>query len=201
MIEEGIEFRGVEFKFYNSGHVAEGKSVLINSNVRIFYTGDFCTSIRIILDPLPYIKRLYKNLIKKVIYYVNAIGYAVIGARSLGTVQEIIALLSNTKRKFNLYVDPRVYKMSRIHFDYDYVHAEFERCQSFKPCIKEKVYITGVENALKLRREGYDVIICTGLSATWNDFNSFTLSVHEDKRFNKLRHTIQSRESIYRLRL
>jgi len=32
--------------------------------------------------------------------------------------------------------------------------------------IKEKVYIAGVENALKLRREEYDVIICTGLSAT-----------------------------------
>lgn len=201
IVDDGLEIKNIEFKFYNSGHVAGGKSVLINSDKRIFYTGDFCTSIRIILDPLPYVKtdiliieatygaipyvfpnrkRLYKNLIKKVAYYVDAIGYAIVDARLLGTAQEVIALLSNTKRKFNLYVDPRVYKMSKVYFDYDCVHAEFERCQSFKPCIKEGVYITGVENALKLRREGFDVIICTGLSTTWNDFNSLTLSSHDD---------------------
>ena len=201
IVENGVEFKGVEFKLYDSGHVIGGKSVLINSDEKIFYTGDFCSSVRIILEPLkeiktdiliieatygamPYIfpnrRRLYKNLIKKVAYYVDTLGYAIVGARSLGTAQEVIALLSNTKRKFNLYVDPKVYKMTRIHFEYDYVKADYEKCPSFKPCIKEGVYITGMENALKLRKKGYEVIICTGLSATWNDFNSLTLSSHED---------------------
>ena len=170
IIEDELDFKGVDFQFFDSGHVVGGKSVLIKSDEMIFYTGDFCSSARIILEPLksvktdilvieatygamPYIfpnrRRLYKNLIKKVAYYVDTLGYAIVGARSLGTAQEVIALLSNTKRKFNLYVDPKVYKMSRIHFEYDYVKADYEKCPSFKPYIKEGVYITGIENALK----------------------------------------------------
>jgi len=218
IVENGLDFKGVEFEFFDSGHVVGGKSVLIKDDERIFYTGDFCSSARIILKPLKYIeadiliieatygampyifpnrKRLYKNLIKKVAYYVDTIGYAIVGARSLGTAQEVIALLSNTKRKFDLYVDPKVYKMSRIHFEYDYVKANFEKCPSFKPCIREGVYVTGVGNALKLRKEGYDAIICTGLSATWNDFNSLTLSSHEDLN-GLINYVMQSRaERVY----
>lgn len=218
IVEDGIEFKGVEFKLYDSGHVVGGKSVLINGDEKIFYTGDFCSSVRVILEPLksvkadtliieatygamPFIfpsrKRLYRDLIKRVAYYVDSIGYAIIGARSLGTAQEVLALLSNTRRKFDLYTDPRVYKMSRIHFEYDYIKVDYEKCIDFKPCIKEGVYITGIENAFKLRKKGYDVIICTGLSATWNDFNSLTLSSHEDLN-GLINYVIQSRaEEVY----
>jgi len=218
IVENGIEYKGVEFEFFDSGHVVGGKSVLIKSDEWIFYTGDFCSSARIILEPLKHVetdilvieatygampfifpnrRRLYKDLIKKVAYFVDTIGYAIVGARSLGTAQEVIALLSNTKRKFSLYVDPKIYRMSGIHFEYDYVKAEYEKIPSFKPCIREGVYITGVENALRLRRKGYDVIICTGLSATWNDLNSLTLSSHEDLN-GLINYVIQSRaERVY----
>lgn len=199
-VEDALNFKGVEFKFYDSGHIVGSKSVLINSDVRIFYTGDLSTDTRIVLNPLkpvetdiliieatygavPYIfperHRLYRKILRKVSYFKDVGRLLVLGARSPGTAQELAALLSNSRKSFDIYMDPKVYRDSLVHFDYDYVSARFERAAGFA-LLKGDVFITSINNALKLKKEGFDSLVFTGWSVLWDKKDSFPLSSHDD---------------------
>ena len=197
IVYDGFEFKGVEFKLLDSGHIIGSKAIMIDD--RILYTGDFCTEARIILNPLRQVKaetliieatygcdryvfkdriRLYSDLLKMTKFFYEADKLVVFGARSPGVAQEIIALLNHSKIDYEeLYVDGKVYSNSIVHFTYEPIATRFKKRDAVP---KRGIYITNIDSALKLRALAVKSIIASGLTLDWGLPLTIELSSHAD---------------------
>lgn len=167
-----IEVAGLQLSTYNAGHVIGSLQLVVKAEEQVVYTGDFNIEQRIVLRPAPILRadvliidatyghpryafpprsKLYKQILKLVKEALEKNRGLLFAARSLGTGQELTALLSLVARLVPL-VERRIGTNNKLYEKYGeqlgnyVVHPSMppydsiaiiplsERCNSAIPC-------------------------------------------------------------------
>ena len=200
--KEPIEIASIEITALNAGHCVGSFQYFLNTNPSIVYTGDFNLQNRVILRPAEVIKgevliidatygtprytfpnrlRLYKMLLELVKLTLEREGVAYIAARSLGTSQEVTALINLSTLRIPVLVDRRIHYINRIHEKYEKEELRYGLIDVAGECTCVKIVPLQKAN---LQRQYNPVITCTGWAVTWKNLTSLPLSSHSD--FNGL---------------
>ncbi|RLE58544.1 MAG: hypothetical protein DRJ49_07170 [Thermoprotei archaeon] len=194
-----VEIGSLRIKAEEAGHIVGSLQFIIEDDPRVVFTGDFNPESRIILAParvvksdiliiestygaLPYLfpdrSRLYRRLLEIVKRLLESEGSVIIGARSPGTAQEIVALLSSSRLGATIYADERIYEHSIIHAKYDRIGLLIRRFELDKP---HDIVVTRLGYSTRLSGR-YSVVTCTGWMAQSSDEKALPLSSHADLR-------------------
>ena len=195
IVRDEFNIGDISLKFIDSGHIIGSKGVLIEGGMKIFYTGDFTTEKRTILNPLkpvecdiliteatygaefynfPEREELYDRLLELVGKALRGSESVYIGARTLGTAQEIFALLSREGLSDLVSLEPRICRNTVIHSEYEEIGKVSENKENIG------IILSSIGRVVSRIRRGENAIVCTGLSARWRMPNTVPLSSHED---------------------
>jgi len=195
---EPIEVSGIEVIALNAGHCTGSLQYLLNTNPSIVFTGDFNIQSRIILRPAEILKgdvliidatyglpkysfpnrfKLYKTLLELIKLTLDNEGVACVAARSLGTSQEVTALVNLSTLRVPVLVDRRIHYVNRIHEKYEREELHYGLIEVAEECTCVKVLSLQRAN---LQKQQNPIITCTGWAAAWKDLMSLPLSSHSD---------------------
>lgn len=181
-----VEVSGLALELHEAGHVLGSLQLRVDLGETVVFTGDFSVDRRIVLRPAPILKgdiliidatyghprysfpprgELYRKLLALVRRRVEAGGRAVLAARTLGTGQEVTALLS-LSTKLTPLVEHRVAAKNRLYERYGEILGNYAVLAGDPP--------PGSAAVVPLSPSSRGVIQCTG----WAVANGIPISSH-----------------------
>ncbi len=185
---EVVEVGGLALELYDAGHVLGSLQVRVDLGESVVFTGDFNLDRRIVLRPAPILRadvliidatyghprycfpprgELYRRLLAIVKRSVEAGDRAVLAARTLGTGQELTALLS-LSAKLTPLVERRVAARNRVYEKYGEILGNYAVLTREPP--------PGSAAVVPLSASSRGAIQCTG----WAIEAGIPLSSHSD---------------------